>query len=132
MKCLRIYATADGESRFGEIDIPMTGRAAIPDTAPFELSARYPASHIRITRIPAAMHQVAYHTVPERVLTVRLDGAVEYETSDGEVRHVEAGSFVLVEDTHGKGHISRHSAEAQTVIWITLPRGLDLPPPSPQ
>jgi hypothetical protein len=43
--------------------------------------------------------------VPERVLTVRLDGAVEYETSDGEVRHVPAGGFVLVEDTHGKGHI---------------------------
>jgi hypothetical protein len=41
--------------------------------------------------------------VPERVLTVRLDGAVEYETSDGEVRHVPAGGFVLVEDTHGKG-----------------------------
>ena len=73
------------------------------------------------------MHQVDYHTVPERVLTVRLDGSVEYETSDGEVRHVQAGSFVLVEDTHGKGHISRHSDEEQTVIWISLPNGLDLP-----
>ena len=62
------------------------------------------------------------------MLTVRLDGSVEYETSDGEVRHVPAGSFVLVEDTHGKGHLSRHSAEAQTVIWISLPNGLDLPP----
>jgi hypothetical protein len=57
----------------------------------------------------------------------RVDGSVEYETSDGEVRHVQAGSFVLVEDTHGKGHISRHSAEGQTVIWIALPNGLDLP-----
>lgn len=37
----------------------------------------------------------------------RLDGSVEYETSDGEVRRVQAGSFVLVEDTHGKGHLSR-------------------------
>ena len=73
------------------------------------------------------MHEVGYHTVPERVLAVRLNGAVEYETSDGEVRHVQAGSFVLVEDTHGKGHISRHSAEAQTVIWIALPNGLDRP-----
>jgi hypothetical protein len=55
------------------------------------------------------------------------DDAVEYETSDGEVRHVPAGNFVLVEDTHGKGNISRHSAEEQTVIWIALPKGLDLP-----
>jgi hypothetical protein len=62
------------------------------------------------------------------VLTVRLDGSVEYETSDGEVRRVPAGTFVLVEDTHGKGHLSRHSPEAQTVIWISLPNGLELPP----
>jgi hypothetical protein len=103
MRCLRIYATPDGESHFDEIDIPTTKRPVFPDIAPFELSAHYPASRIRFTRIPAAMHEVGYHTVPERVLTVRLDGSVEYETSDGEVRHVQAGSFVLVEDTHGKG-----------------------------
>jgi len=127
MRRLRIYATPDGESHFDEIVIPTTKRPVFPDIAPFELSAHYPASRIRFTRIPATMHEVGYHTVPERVLTVRLDGSVEYETSDGEVRHVHAGSFVLVEDTHGKGHISRHSAEGQTVIWITLPNGLDLP-----
>jgi len=122
MKCLRIYATPDGESHFDEIDIPTDKRPVSPEIAPFELSAHYPASRIRFACIPAAMREV-----PERVLTVRLDGSVEYETSDGEVRHVQAGSFVLVEDTHGKGHISRHCAEGQTVIWIALPNGLDLP-----
>ena len=127
MRCLRIYATPDGESHFDEIDIPTTQRSIFPDTAPFELSAHYPASRIRFTRIPAGMRDVGWHRVPERVLTVRLDGAVEYETSDGEVRHVAAGGFVLVEDTHGKGHVSRHSAAAQSVIWITLPNGLDPP-----
>ncbi len=88
MRCLRIYATPDGESHFDEIVIPTTKRPVFPDIAPFELSAHYPASRIRFTRIPATMHEVGYHTVPERVLTVRLDGSVEYETSDGEVRHV--------------------------------------------
>jgi len=125
MKCLRIYATPDGESHFGEIEIPTTKRAIFPDQAPFELSAYYPASRVRFTRIPAGMREVAWHTVPERILTVRLDGAVDYETSDGETRHVAAGGFVLVEDTHGKGHLSRHSPQAQTVLWITLPKGLD-------
>lgn len=127
MKCLRIYASSDGESHFGEIEIPTTERSVHPDALPFEVSASYPASRVRFTRIPAGMHPVARHTVPERVLTVRLDGSVEYETSDGEIRQVPAGCFVLVEDTHGRGHLSRHSAEAQTVIWVTLPAGLDLP-----
>ena len=127
MRCLRIYASADGESHFDEIDIPTANRRIFPDAAPFELSAHYPASRIRFTCIPAGMRQVGWHTVPERVLTVRLDGSVEYETSDGEVRYVPAGGFVLVEDTHGKGHLSRHSEAAQTVLWITLPSGLDDP-----
>ncbi len=104
MKCLRIYATPDGESRFDEVELPTTKMSVHP------------------------MREVAWHTVPEPNLVVRLDGSVDYETSDGEVRHVQAGSFVLVEDTHGKGHLSRHSAEAQTIIWISLPNGLDLPP----
>lgn len=127
MKCLRIYASADGESHFGEVDIPTLKKSIFADSAAFELSAHYPASRIRFTRIPAGMRQVSWHTVPERVLTVRLDGSVEYQTSDGEVRHVPAGGFVLVEDTHGKGHLSRHSQEAQTVLWISLPSGLDQP-----
>ena len=127
MRCLRIYASPDGESHFDEVDISTTERSIFPDAAPYELSAHYPASRIRFTRIPAGMRQVGWHTVPECVLTVRLDGSVEYETSDGEVRHVPAGGFVLVEDTHGKGHLSRHSQEAQTVLWITLPSGLDHP-----
>ncbi len=127
MRCLRIYATPDGESHFGDVGIPTAKRSIFPDSAPFELSAHYPASRVRFTRIPAGMREVAWHRVPERVLTVRLNGSVEYETSDGDVRHVPAGDFVLVEDTHGKGHISRHSADEQIVLWITLPNGLDPP-----
>jgi hypothetical protein len=38
-------------------------------------------------------------------LAVWLDGSVEFETSDGDLRQVSAGGFVLVGDTHGKGHI---------------------------
>lgn len=128
MKCLRIYASPDGESHFDEVEIPTKDVSVHPDATPFEVSASYPAARVRFTRIPAGMRQVDWHTVPDRVLTVRLDGAVEYETSDGEIRAVPAGTFVLVEDTHGKGHLSRHSPEAQLVLWISLPNGLDAVP----
>ncbi len=127
MKCLRIYATPDGESHFDEIDIPTKKVSVHPEAAPFDVSASYPASRIRFTRIPAGMHPVGWHTVPGRELTARLDGSVEYETSDGEVRKVNAGEFALVEDTHGKGHLSRHSPGSQLVLWISLPDGLDEP-----
>jgi len=72
MKCLRIYATPDGESQFGEVDLPTTKRSVHPDAVPFEVSASYQASRVRLTRIRAGMREVAWRTVPEPVLTVRL------------------------------------------------------------
>ena len=46
---------------------------------------------------------------------------------NGDRRHVPAGRFILFEDTHGKGHKTEHSADEPTVIWISLPRGIDQP-----
>src|SRR5262245_48712968 len=86
VKCLRIYATRDGESHFGEADVPTTEAPLFPGEAPFALSSHYAASRIRFVRIPA-------------------------------------GGCVLVEDTHGKGHISRHPAEGQSLILFTLTNG---------
>ena len=125
MKCLRIYATGDGESHFDEVEIPTHPRQVHPEAAVFDVSARYPTTHISFTRIPAGARQVDWHTVPGRVLTIRLDGSADYQTSDGDRRQVPAGGFILFEDTHGKGHRTEHSPHAQTVIWISLPHGLD-------
>jgi len=99
MKCLRIYSTPDGESHFDEVEIPTSFRRVHPNAAAFEVSASYAATRIRFTRIPSGARQVDWHTVPERVLTVRLGGSAEYQTSDGDQRNVPAGSFILFEDT---------------------------------
>src|SRR5882762_1024746 len=72
MKRLRVYSTADGESHFDEVEIPTTSRRVHPNAAAFDVSAKYAASGIHFKHIPAGAHQVDWHTVPERVLTVRL------------------------------------------------------------
>ena len=127
MRCLRIYATPDGESHFGDVEIPTTMAPLFPCEAPFGLSASYPASRVRFVHVPAGVRVAGFHTPAGRVLAVWLDGVVEFETSDGETRRVPAGGAVLVEDTHGKGHISRHPAEGQNVLLVSLPDGLDPP-----
>jgi hypothetical protein len=127
VKCLRIYATSDGESHFGDIHVPTMETPLFPNEAPFELSGHYQASRIRFVRIPAGVREAGWHTPPGRVLAVWLDGVVEFEVSDGEMRRVSAGGSVLVEDTHGRGHISRHPMEGQTLILVSLPNGLDAP-----
>jgi hypothetical protein len=47
-------------------------------------------------------------------------GEVEFETTDGGIRRVAAGSIVLAQDTTGRGHISRHPREGQLVAHIEL------------
>jgi hypothetical protein len=135
MKCLRIFATPDGESHFGEADIPMTLMRSFPNDAPvgpsshYEAfrSAFYEASRVRFVHTPAGAREADFHNPPGRILTIWLDGEVEFETSDGEIRRVSAGKAVLVEDVHGKGHISRHPPEGQNHIQVMLPHGLNAP-----
>ena len=44
---------------------------------------------------------------PRRQFVLGLVGELEVEVSDGEVRRFGPGSVILVEDTSGKGHLSR-------------------------
>ena len=127
MKCLRIYASSEGESHFGEVDISTELTPLFPNEAPLELSAYYDASRVRFVHIPAGMREAGFHTPPGRLLAMWRDGVVEFETSGGEIKRLDAGNAVLVEDTHGKGHISRHPPEGQNVIQVALPHGLDAP-----
>jgi hypothetical protein len=125
LKCLRVYSSADGESHFDEVEIPTNPLKVHANAVAFETSTGYAAESLRFTNIPAGARHVDWHTVPERVITVRLNGSAEYETSDGDKRRVEAGGFILFEDVDGMGHKTHHSPEAQTVLWISLPQGLD-------
>jgi hypothetical protein len=38
MKCLRRYATSDGESRFDKVELPTTKMSVHPDAVPFSRS----------------------------------------------------------------------------------------------
>jgi hypothetical protein len=124
MKCLRIYAPRMGSLISVMLIFP---RRQCLSFLMKPRSSHYPASRIRFVHVPAGVREAGWHIPPGRVLAVWLDGIVEFETSDGELRRVPAGNAVLVEDTHGKGHISRHPVEGQSVILVTLPHGLDSP-----
>ena len=124
MKCLCIYAPRMGSLISVMLIFP---RRQCLSFLMKPRSSHYPASRIRFVHVPAGVREAGWHIPPGRVLAVWLDGIVEFETSDGELRRVPAGNAVLVEDTHGKGHISRHPVEGQSVILVTLPHGLDSP-----
>jgi hypothetical protein len=120
MTYLRIFADADGETHMQDIDITLLPREFFKGHPPLRLSDTLAASACSFCRVPAGMLEVDWHNPPRRKLVIWLTGEVEFETSDGDIRRIAAGSVVLAEDTMGKGHISRHPPEGQLQVVVDL------------
>ena len=101
MKIHHLYVDQKGESHFEDMEVPYTesGRAG-------RLSARLPATGI-IFREVQPDYDLDWHPAPRRQYIINLDAGVELTASDGEARRIGAGEIVLVEDTAGKGHLSK-------------------------
>ena len=118
--CLRIFADKSGETHMEDFEIAFLPRKLFEDNPPLRLSRNFPTSWCNICHVPSGMGEVDWHNPPQRLLVLWLSGEVEFETSDGDVRRLPAGSVVLAEDTSGKGHISRHPPEGQLVVHVAL------------
>jgi hypothetical protein len=120
VKCLRIFADANGETHVEDVDITLQSKKLFNDNPLLRLSNNLAASWCNICHVPTGMCEVDWHNPPQRLLVLWLTGEVEFETSDGDIRRLAAGSVVLAEDTTGKGHISRHPPEGQLVVHVAL------------
>ena len=101
MKITRLYADVDGESHFEDVEVEFEAT-----TRSGKESARKPATGI-IFREAAADYDLDWHPAPRRQYIINLNASVQLTTSDGESRRVNAGEVMLVEDTWGKGHLSK-------------------------
>jgi hypothetical protein len=100
--CLRIFADAAGETHMEDVDIALRPRKLFKDNPPLRLSDNFSASWFNICHVPAGICEVDWHNPPQRLLVLWLTGEVEFQTSDGNVRRLAAGSVVLAEDTTGR------------------------------
>ena len=101
MKIHRLYADKNGESHFQDVEIEYaeTTRAG-------RLSKRMPATGI-IFREVQPDYDLDWHPAPRRQYIINLDAGVRITASDGESRVIGAGEVILVEDTTGRGHLSK-------------------------
>ena len=114
-----LYADDNGESHFRDIEIEWA-----EDRGYSQLSKKMPANGI-IFRRTIGEYDLDWHPAPRRQYIVNLDAAVKITASDGEERTIKAGEIFLVEDVHGKGHLSasvdgkeRHSLFAACNVCI--------------
>jgi hypothetical protein len=121
MHYTRLYADDNGLSHFGDGDIRLNETAYAPPAPPFFLSDPEAAQAVAVTEIPAGWVG-DWHPSPKLQWWFQLAGEVEVEVSNGEKRRFVAGSIVRVEDTTGRGHITRVvSAEPVRAVYVQLP-----------
>jgi hypothetical protein len=101
MRIHNLYVDANGETHFRDIEVEWVEERNFS-----KLSARLPATGI-IFRETSADYDLDWHPAPRRQYIINLDGGVKITASDGESRIIGAGEVLLVEDTSGKGHLSK-------------------------
>ena len=115
MRIHNLYVDDKGETHFR--DVAVEWQTEGPGG---KLSARIPATGIIFRETPGS-YDYDWHPAPRRQYIINLDAGVRITVSDGESREIGAGEILLVEDTHGKGHISQAIAgQMRHSVFVTL------------
>ena len=101
MRIHNLYTDDAGESHFRDIEVEWA-----EETQAGKFSARLPANGIMFRAAPPT-YDLDWHPAPRRQYIINLDAASEITASDGETRVIGQGEVLLVEDTSGKGHLSK-------------------------
>src|SRR5262252_9534691 len=115
MKIHRLYTDEKGESYFATEEVEYV------ETTPFgRLFKRLPATGIIFREVPP-IYDLDWHLAPRRQYIINLDNGVQITASDGETCVIGAGEVLLVEDTTGKGHLSKAINERlRNCIFVAL------------
>jgi hypothetical protein len=111
-KVVRVYATPDGGSRVEELTIS-------PDAKPVD-----------ITRMTASVYRGSgarapdWHTAPRKQFAINMTGELEVELTDGTRRKI-GSDLVFLEDTTGKGHVTRALGPI-TNVFLHVPDDFDV------
>ena len=115
MRIHNLYTDAGGQSHFRNIEVEW-----VEETRAGKLSKRLPATGIIFRQVPPT-YDLDWHPAPRRQYIINLDAGVQITASDGESRVIGAGEVVLVEDTTGKGHLSKAvSAAVRHCIFVPV------------
>jgi hypothetical protein len=117
VKYHRIYMDARGETHFDTVAVEQSLAKAAPPAAPFYVSGDMPATRYRFYTFPPGWIG-ELHPAPARQFLALLSGGVEMETTDGTVRRFGPGDLVLLEDTSGRGHVTRNVGDGYAIFLV--------------
>jgi hypothetical protein len=120
----RLYTGADNETHFDDVNVTFIYKDYGKKMPAVWLPEQgiMNAAGFHFVSMPAGWDGGEWHPAPRRQFIIPLSGEMEFEVSDGEKRTFGPGDVLLVEDTAGKGHISRMvSASLGVFAVVPLP-----------
>jgi quercetin dioxygenase-like cupin family protein len=110
----RLYTGPDGQTHAEEIEMKFTGGANS------EVSQMLPVTGAELHRQPPNTF-VDWHPGPRRQYVITLSGRGEIEVAGGKKIPLGPGQINLIEDTTGKGHITKGvGTEDRVTLWLPL------------
>ena len=107
----RIYTGPDGQSHAEQIALTMTGG----------VSEMMKATGVEFSRRPPGPGPANdWHVGPRRQFVITLSGRAEIEVAGGQKVAIGPGQINLIEDTTGKGHITRNLGPDDRIV-VTIP-----------
>ena len=105
----RIYTGADGQSHADEVEMKLNdGNTEMMKATGVQFSRRAPSTN------------GDWHTGPRRQYVITISSRAEIEVAGGQKVAIGPGYINLIEDTTGKGHITRNLGPDNRVV-ITIP-----------
>ena len=124
---VHLYADAKGVSHFRDEELAFSAGPAAPEVASPQLSNARALASRQLSSAPGATllllkrgAQEDWHRAPRRMYLIVVQGMSEVTAGDGEVRRFGLGTVLLMDDTTGKGHITRAVGD-QDHIALTIP-----------
>lgn len=125
MEIIRFHDTPEGGSRFERVNVRFSDPFLDEFGNTYHLTGAIPAKDAVLVELPHGLDQ-SWHNAPNRQLVIVLDGTIEVETSDREMRRWEKGGAFLADDVVGKGHLTRVPSGPARLLFVRLPEDFEL------
>ena len=114
-KYVRLYTGSDGKTHFEDVEINLEIDVLIRDTVVAKQSRPMKTGDAFFI---GGSRNGDWHCAPRCQFLIFLEGEMEMEVGDGSIRRFLPGDVLLVEDTTGRGHLSRTSKWSAFVVPI--------------
>jgi hypothetical protein len=125
MRIVRFFDTADGGSRFEEVEIAFPQPHTDEFGNTYQLTKAFGPESALFAELPQGLDQ-DWHVAPSRQLVFVTSGLLEVETTDGQRRRWSTGGLFMADDPRGQGHRTRVIEGPARLLFLRVPEDFRL------